>query len=229
MALTFEQVAKDFEEIKNTEKIKKLMTRHENYFTAFQMKKCLEMWAKRDDCLVEVPWGCYDDIKGVERYLLTDHGDRNDPEVQEIIKGCVVFRTVDTELVVIAGDGQTARACWSSQGFEVYGNNVFQKEYKGETLLYFLKYGVDSIKEDGEWKLWHMHIYPQFRVPYHTGWTDREQPFQGHILRSAHCDRPPSIPVFCYSLKTSYPGTEPDPPLAYETFADVAPGYGYKF
>lgn len=34
------------------------------------------------------------------------------------------------------------------------------------------KYSVDFIMEDGEWKIWHMTIYPLFQSEYGEGWAD---------------------------------------------------------
>lgn len=33
----------------------------------------------------------------------------------------------------------------------------------------FKKYGVDFIREDGVWKIWHMHVYSD------TGWSKGEE------------------------------------------------------
>jgi len=37
------------------------------------------------------------------------------------------------------------------------------------------KYGVDFVKEDGRWKIWHFHIYDIFRCPYHKDWVEYAQ------------------------------------------------------
>lgn len=226
MSETLEAIDRELTRLEDVEALKKLFVRHEHYFTTFQMRRCAALWSHRDDCLIEVPWGCYDGYAGVCRYFLEDWGDRSDPDALERYRGCVLFRSVDTDIITVAGDRKTARACWASQGFEVYGNNVEMTQFRGETFISVFNYAVDFIREDGVWKLWHLRQFNKTHTPYHTGWTEYDQPYQGHILRPVHCDRPPSRPVYYYHGDAIIPGDEPDPPAPYERFEDVAPGYG---
>jgi hypothetical protein len=34
----------------------------------------------------------------------------------------------------------------------------------------YAKYGVDFIKQDGEWKIWHFRCFEVVREPYGMGW-----------------------------------------------------------
>ena len=88
------------------------------------------------------------------------------------------------------------------------------------------KYGVDFIREDGAWKIWHMHVFYMFRSPYDSWWT-KSGPYQGFLLKETHCDRPVNRPIYNYSLDIIYPLDEPAPPNPYKSFDEVAPGFGY--
>lgn len=226
MQTRLSEIDKTLRRLETIEELKKLFKRHEYYFTSFQMNKCLSLWSKRRDSMLEVPWGCYDGYDGLRRYFLVDWGDISEKENREYYRGCVLFRSVDTDIVVPAEDEMTARACWSSQGFEVYGNKVELAAYRGESFVSVFNYAVDFIREDGAWRIWHMRQFNKTHTPHHTGWTEYDQPFQGHILKPTHCDRPPSRPVYYYRGDAVIPGDEPDPPKPYACFADVAPGYG---
>jgi hypothetical protein len=34
-----------------------------------------------------------------------------------------------------------------------------------------MKYGADFKKEEGRWKIWHMHVYGLFMAPYDRSWA----------------------------------------------------------
>lgn len=35
----------------------------------------------------------------------------------------------------------------------------------------WVRYGVDFIKEAGEWKIWHLQVFPFFKTPFDKRWT----------------------------------------------------------
>jgi hypothetical protein len=80
------------------------------------------------------------------------------------------------------------------------------------------KYACDFVKEDGEWKIWHLHVCLTFRTPYDKGWV--EQPVVGSF-------RPP-MKYGPDKLTTSYKPFHtdirnvmgPPPPELYDTWAD---------
>ena len=56
-----------------------LMGCYSYYHTAFRHIDYVDLWAKRDDDCLEMPWGIYDDYEGVRRCYLEDHDDRSYP------------------------------------------------------------------------------------------------------------------------------------------------------
>jgi len=80
-----------------------------------------------------------------------------------------------------------------------------------------LRYGCDFINENGEWKLWHLHVYGQFMVPVGESWIDIPDAHDMPPLPAEHApDRPPTY-SWEYSKETT---TEyvPAPPTPYDTF-----------
>lgn len=226
MLKTLEELSVDCDKASAQWMCKNVMARYMNYYTAFRMADCVALFADRADTTLETQWGCYDGIEGVKRCYLKDHGDRNDPTAAEALKGCMMIRSLDTEAIIVAGDGQTARAVWMAEGAETYGMNIWNKEYACQSFWYHGKYSVDFILENGEWKIWHLHVYNLYRSPCKSWWTICG-PYQGFLLREPTCDRSVSKPIYNYSLDIPYPENEPAVPYPYETFADVEPGYGY--
>ena len=71
-------------------------------------------------------------------------------------------------------------------------------------------------------KLWHLGMYPYFASEYHKNWA--ESPKFVFTPDTNHTDEAASERYY-YSVDVVYPDDQPEPPLPYATFADVAPGY----
>ena len=84
--------------------------------------------------------------------------------------GFMCVNTTTTTVVEVAEDGQTAKMAFISPGVET-------SEWEGKWQAYWIwaKLGIDFIKEDGEWKIWHYHVYGLFTTRYDRPWTDLEQ------------------------------------------------------
>ena len=64
-----------------------------------------------------------------------------------------------TPVIEIAGDGKTAKGVWDS--FQPGVNNA-----DDVGSMAWIKYGVDFVKEDGVWKIWHLQLFPIFSTPW---------------------------------------------------------------
>ena len=63
-----------------------------------------------------------------------------------------VMHTQETPVIEVAGDGKTAKGIWYS-----IGQGVRPKGLDGKSTEWMWeKYAVDFIKEDGQWKIWHL-------------------------------------------------------------------------
>jgi hypothetical protein len=67
-----------------------------------------------------------------------------------------VMHTQETPVIEVAGDGKTAKGIWYSIGIAVRANVKSDLSYTKNTQWMWEKYAVDFIKEDGEWKIWHL-------------------------------------------------------------------------
>ena len=59
-----------------------------------------------------------------------------------------------------------------SPGYETMGHPQPDGSKKFIAEWIFLKYGIDFVKEDGKWKIWHMHTFVIFVCPYDKSWTE---------------------------------------------------------
>lgn len=121
---------------------------HEYYHSALMHKEEYEnIFSKRDD----ITWtNNTDKYIGKEDFLkfYVDGCPTGDAK-----KGSLWYHMLTTPVVVISGDGKTAKAVWQSFG-NVTGTGMLQWTQE--------KYGMDFIKEDGKWKIWHLRTYVEF-------------------------------------------------------------------
>jgi hypothetical protein len=115
-------------------------------------------------------------------------------------------------VIEVAGDGKTAKGVWVGLGLLAMKN----RETGEPTGAWeWDKYGVDFIKEDGKWKIWHFHIY---RLLHGWGvdekWTEqfkKPEPALGLKMDGPAVDDNPYRPDTIQRMV-------PRPPEPYETF-----------
>jgi hypothetical protein len=137
-------------------------------------------------------------------------------------------------VVEVAGDRKTAKAVWYTPGIV----GAFQ-DGKSNFMWMFEKYGVDFVMEDGEWKVWHMHVYTD--ATWSLAGTIESRGGMGETMGSeaeavfaeaetpeapkdqTGMNRPPDIAKVNYYVVT--PTTEvvmvPRPPEPYETWSET--------
>jgi len=189
---------------------KNVMGRSMYYGVAWLYRKLLGLWSQREDCQLSLPWGSYTGRKGVERCYLQDFGDRNDPGRLEKLKGIMMLYTIDTPIIEVAADGQSAKGVWISSGCDTWREN--DEHPKG--YWRWGKYLVDFLLEDGCWKIWHMTFYPFFLTSYDQSWT--QAPAYDYAFFKTSCDRPRDTPVYHYGKDVVYPDDQPSIPTPYE-------------
>jgi hypothetical protein len=67
-----------------------------------------------------------------------------------------VMHTQETPVIEVAGDGKTAKGLWYSIGQSVRGEIDSSGKTSVGTGWMWEKYGVDFVREDGVWKIWHL-------------------------------------------------------------------------
>lgn len=202
-----------------------LMGAYSLLHTAYRNKEFVELWANRDDDVLLMPWGAYYGIDGVRECYLEHHGDREDMAAEDNpqLHGGMFMHCMDTEIIEVAEDGQTARAFWFDPGHETY---VEFKEDDGKlarddwdqgiphTDWCWGKYAVNFIMEDGVWKFWQMQLFPLTRQSFYTCWT-HNKPYPGHKFAMGG---PLPEQIWEYADDLIYPADRPDPPIPYKTF-----------
>lgn len=148
--------------------------------------------------------GIFDGIESVRRFYM------GVKEIEGDRIGHLHLHTLTTPAIEVAGDGKTAQAIWISPGVETMPEN-------GEisAMWAWIKYGADFIKEDGKWKIWHLHMYHIFSTPYNRSWADKDPTPKKSHPGNIKADRPISY-SWEYSPDVA-PENVPAPPTPYDT------------
>ena len=91
---------------------------------------------------------------------------KDDPE-EELPFGLSYMHTLTTPVIEVAEDRETAKGAWISPGF-----TTMPTLEKLQAYWHWDRYGVDFIKEDGTWKIWHFFVGREFTTPYEKSWVD---------------------------------------------------------
>ncbi len=91
---------------------------------------------------------------------------KDEPE-EELPFGLSYMHTLTTPVIEVAEDGDTAKGVWISPGYI-----TMPTMEKLQAYWHWDRYGVDFIKEDGNWKIWHFFVGREFTTPYEKSWVD---------------------------------------------------------
>lgn len=222
------QKALDFQEISN------VMARH-CYFHGGGMlhrEEVNQIWAKKTK---GITWtansGTWVD-ENFKKMYVEDSDISKQKELERMIKvhpeienkkenwgvGNLIFHPITTPLIEVAGDGKTAKGLWYSTGqITMIGDDM-----KPHARWMWAKYGVDFVKEDGVWKIWHLHRYYDFSTPVGKSWVDEASSpaVRGHIGFTDDVRKPDRPASYLYNeySPTTVPQYLPKPPEPYETF-----------
>ncbi len=144
--------------------------------------------------------------------------------MQQVAPGNTSFRTLTTPIIVVAGDGKTAKAFWYTIGWSADIRNG-----QGNSSWSMEKYGIDFVKEDGAWKIWHFHVYNDWDVPMgkdlaqyaiEQSKNPREMPARG---AREGMEKYYTSKIFnkSYSVTRLPNPLNPRPPVPYCTFKDT--------
>jgi len=203
---------KENERLKAVYEIQNVMGRYEYLHMAEMHDETAELFAlKTPGVKAEMVFGVFEGAAGIKRLYGPTHrfmegmGDRT---------GQMHIHTLTTPVIEVAGDGKTAKAVWFSPGVET-GRNVETKQL--EASWGWCRYGCDFIKEDGKWKIWHLHVYGIFFAPYDKSWIEAPQhPNMDFLPDKLKADRPPT---YNWEYKpTGFTELVPAPPEPYETW-----------
>ena len=103
-------------------------------------------------------------IRNYLEYAGIDASDMTEEELLDIYGGVgqLILHVTTTAMIEIADDGQTARGFWYSPGMIADANSSLG------AVSCFEAYGVDFVKEEDGWKIWHLHMFTDFMGSFYV-------------------------------------------------------------
>ena len=233
---TLAQSSQDRGEVEN------LFSRYMYLHNAFHDPEIVPLWVKKGTPDVRAQYsnnGVYTDWDNIMSY----HAQRPNPP------GKLTFHFVTTPLIEVAADGRTAKGLWVMSGLEsgvtapeaakmapdfMYEKGVTVDGKRVWMHTVFVKYGVDFLKQDGVWKIWHFHCFEVARSPHGLGWIpfaaqSQNNPFSDDLMYFGENGKPvlmpkPDGPVVMRNnpYRTDRGQTlDAPPPVPYRTFSET--------
>ncbi|MCL8017257.1 nuclear transport factor 2 family protein [Streptomyces sp. AS02] len=177
-----------------------------------------ECWSTRDDiCFEAEDWGVWDGREAIIAAYVKEN-----PFPSDTV-GLMIEHCLTTQVIEVAEDGQTAKGVWISPGHETFP--IVPGE-PPKPHWSWGRYSVDFVKEDGQWRVWHLHVLTTFRTPYDRSWVDAALnrpeyfPEEGATMEGM---TPPTRPV---TFNQPYhpdkaPAYQPVPPRRYRDWSET--------
>lgn len=154
--------------------------------------------------------------------VATVHPEVKDDPNYHLGGGSWNIHTQTTPVIEVAGDGKTAKGVWYSPGIM---EAAVVKDGKVEVQggWFWEKYGVDFVRENGQWKIWHIGMYYDNTPP---AWGAAQEPVQEtgeqvSTMTMVEPTRPNPEPYKGWTPTTTYDKIEPRLPEPYETFSET--------
>ena len=207
---------------------------------AFQDEEIIDLWVAPDTPGVHAQYsnlGVYNTWGSVTEY----HRNRPAPA------GKLILHYVTNPVIEVAQDGETAKGLWMMTGLE---SGLTDAEVAGNVPDFFFEpgevlgkkvwahwvwcaYGLDFLKQDGVWKIWHFRCFEVARATHSRNWIEFASldaaSFDLDLMYFGEDGRPKFMP------KPDAPSTHnaerysptrsqelnPRPPVPYRTFSET--------
>lgn len=236
------QVKGNAERARDRAAVENLFSTYMALHNAFRDPEIVSLWASKGTPDVRAQYsnnGIYTDWDTIVAY----HAQRPNPP------GKLILHYVTSPIIEVAEDGQTAKGMWMMTGLEsgltkpeaaagapdfMYEKNVLINGKKVWMHTVYAKYGIDFIKQNGQWKIWHFHCFEVARAPFGLGWIPfaaaaQDSPFGDDLMYFGEDGKPVLMP------KPNGPATirhnpyrtdrgqtlDLKPPVPYRTFSET--------
>ena len=203
-----------------------------------------QFWSRREDICLGLNDGYYVGAQAVRGYYqaihdhtaeateflkkaFPDHMEKLTPE-EQFGAGSMDVKPMDTAVIEIAEDGETAKGIWYSRGTF---NDITPQ---GPVAFWKMAvYACDFVREDGVWKIWHMLNLTDILMVGGKSWGDpKAEPYPDlPEFAGAKAFTPPKPNVEKTLFTAYFPGRPfsplPEPPVPSRSFPETF-SYGYE-
>jgi hypothetical protein len=96
--------------------------------------------------------------------------------------GFLHVHLTSSPIIELAADGQSARGTWISPGLEADPPGMTPGPAGQRTTVGYwawAKFGAEFVKENSQWRIWHLHVYSLFMTPYGESWAETDPNSEG--------------------------------------------------
>jgi hypothetical protein len=220
--------------------VENLFSRYMYLHNAFRDEEIIPLWVRRGTPGIHAQYsnlGVYTTWESVTEY----HRGRPTPT------GKLILHYTTTPAIEVAEDGESAKGVWIMTGLESGLTDPEVAEHQPDYFFepedvdgkkvwahwVWCKYGVDFLKQDGEWRIWHFRCFEVARAPFHENWirfqSRNAEEFDQDLMYFGDDGRPKFMPppdAPATELAERYAPDriqrlQPRPPVPYPTFAET--------
>ncbi|GLY81994.1 nuclear transport factor 2 family protein [Actinoallomurus iriomotensis] len=221
--------------------VENVFSRYMYYHNAFEDERIVdELWARRGTEGVRSQYnddGVYTDWDTIMAY----HKGRPHPV------GKLILHYTTTPVIEVSADGTTAKGLWIMMGLESGLTEPAEAEHIPEFFFakqdvdghkvwahwVWCKYGVDFLKQDGQWRIWKFRCFEVARAPFDENWiafaAHQRADYEAKLAYFGEDGKPVFLPAVngptvtpssAYSIHSSQQ-LFPAPPQPYSEFEDT--------
>ncbi len=135
--------------------------------------------------------------------------------------GCLFHHPISTGLVREAYDGQSARGLW----YCISQETLPETDTEADARWYMEKLAIDFLKEDGQWKIWHVVVATDLQSEAGADYMKQAVDLPDSENRAFVEFGTPNLPMRVHQERYNWLDNYPAPPTPYATF-DEDNSYG---
>jgi hypothetical protein len=217
-------LAERIQRLEDVHEISNLVNRYESKLVGGLYDDVVEMFAQKTPGVRAelINSGVYENAEGIKKLYGKGgvHEMLQGSSEKGMIPGIMFSQANMHPIIEVAGDGKTAKGL-----FLTSGHKTVPIDGKPKAFWLWTKRAYDFVKEDGEWKIWHYHVYGVFCCPYDKSWADLEDPDVGMGFNKALLPENlgPDKPITYHWHYSPTRAMEyiPKAPESYETFDET--------
>jgi hypothetical protein len=172
------RLERQIERVQDYQEIQNLMSRRMWYHSIGENENELALWSRKQpqNARWEQNQGCWVGMKSINRYYNTVNVQMQKANLAQLSKlnpairdewpanrgiGNNAIHTLTSPLIIVADDGQSAKAMWYTIGTILTTNDG--RTPQGNWI--WERYGADLVKEDGQWRFLHIQVNTDFMNP----------------------------------------------------------------
>jgi len=166
---TLEELELGYRRVEAAQACRNLMGRYSHGFATGDVEGLMALFSQRKDIRLRLD-RAYEGRGAVRACLARQtaprHGDG--PLTLKLLG-------LDTAVIEVAGDGESAKGCWTCPGHETTPPGVDRRE--GRAVWHWARCAADFVREpDGSWRIWHLQFIRLFSADWDEPWTDHPWP-----------------------------------------------------